>query len=97
MMTRTILKRRNQCSTVLFVAFVVGCAALITLPGFLFYYFWMGAGIGVSTLIGFLLGSFTLSLIEVIGTAIAAICRLVRKPAKSEMQYFKSRQGAKDV
>jgi hypothetical protein len=91
MMTLAILKRCTQCSTALFFAFVVSSAVLITLPGFLFYYFWMEAGFGVSTLVGFLIGSFTISSLEVIGATIAAFGRVLRKPAKSKIQQPESK------
>jgi hypothetical protein len=94
MMTQAIRKRRRECSTAVFVSFVFCCAALITLPGFLFFYFWEGAGFGISTLIGFLIGSFALSILDVIGSAVATI---FGNPAKSKSQQAKPNQRIQDA
>lgn len=67
MMTQALRKRRRDCSTVFFVVFMLGCVVVTTLPGFLYFFFWENAGWVVSSLIGFLLGSFVLSLLEVLG------------------------------
>ena len=71
--------------------------AFITLPGFLFFYFWEGAGLMISSLIGFLIGSFVLSTLEVIGPLVAAIRRVFRDPAKSEAPQTESQHGIDDA
>jgi hypothetical protein len=97
MMTKTIRKRRKECSSAAFLGFVLCYAAFITLPGFLFFYFWEGAGLMISSLIGFLIGSFVLSTLEVIGPLVAAIRRVFRDPAKSEAPQTESQHGIDDA
>jgi membrane protein implicated in regulation of membrane protease activity len=97
MMTHAIRKRRKECSSAAFLGFVLCCAALITLPGFLFFYFWEGAGFMISSLIGFLIGSFALSTLEVIGPVVVAIRRVFRNPAKPEARQTESQHGIDDA
>ncbi len=77
MVTQALRKRRKDGSVFFFLAFILGCLALMTLPGFLYFFFWEKAGWVVSSLIGFLLGSFALSVLEGLG-AVAQACRRVR-------------------
>jgi hypothetical protein len=100
-MTQAIRKRRRECSSAAFLGFVLCSVALITLPGFLFFYFWEGAGFMISSLIGFLIGTFALSTLEVIGPwawpVVVAIRRVFRNPAKSEARKTESQHGIDDA
>jgi hypothetical protein len=56
----------NKKGTLLYVAYVIFACALVTLPGFLFFYFKVEAGILVSGLIGFIFAGFILTTIDLI-------------------------------
>ena len=51
----------------------------------------------ISSLIGFLIGSFALSTLEVIGPVVVAIRRAFRNPAKSEALQIESQHGIEDA
>jgi len=67
MLIQGATRRRRECSALMFIAFMLGCVVVITLPGFLYFFFWEKAGWVVSSLIGFLLGNVALSLLEGLG------------------------------
>ena len=52
--------------TLLYVAYVCFAGALVTLPGFLFFYFKVEASLLVSAFIGFIFAGFVLSTIDAI-------------------------------
>ena len=56
----------NEKGTLLYIAYVIFACALVTLPGFLFFYFKVKAGILVSALIGFIFAGFILTTIDLI-------------------------------
>ena len=74
-MIHLIRKRQKECTLWIFLTYIVCGTALTTLPGFLYFYFWKDAGIIVSSLIGFVIGSFALSTLEIIHTAVMAVRR----------------------
>ena len=56
----------KEKGTLLYVAYVLFACALVTLPGFLFFYFKVEAGILVSVFIGFIFAGFVLTTIDLI-------------------------------
>lgn len=99
MIIQKLRNRRKACTAAALVAyglFVLGCAVLISLPGFLYYFFWEKASWAISTLTGFLLGSFALSLLEVLGTLAKAVRRLFRGPAGREDAKAKADAAPRD-
>ena len=44
MLIQAATKRRRECSAMAFIVFILGCVAVITLPGFLYFFFWEQAG-----------------------------------------------------
>ncbi|MCX6848438.1 MAG: hypothetical protein NTY98_05925 [Verrucomicrobia bacterium] len=77
MLTQAVTNRRNDCSVLMFIAFILVWEAVISLPGFLYFYFWEGAGLPFSAFMGFLLGNLVLSLLEALGEVVAFVRRLL--------------------
>lgn len=75
------IKRRWKKSfgTIAFLTFVCGTVVFITLPGFLYFYFWEDAGFWISSFIGFLIGMFVLLTLDGIAAVCAGIGKLFRK------------------
>ena len=89
MVIQAVARRRRECSALMFIAFMLGCVAVISLPGFLYFYFWEGAGWVVSLLIGFLLGNLVLSVLEGLGRLLGVGTRKqVKKCQGSETARF---------
>lgn len=77
MLTQAVTKRRKDCSVLFFIAFILVWEAVVSLPGFLYFYFWEGAGWLISSLIGFLLGNFAVALLDRLGVVLGAVRRLL--------------------
>lgn len=77
MLTQAVIKRRKDCSVLMFIAFMLILEAVIALPGFLYFYFWEGAGLPFSAFIGLLLGNLVLSVLEALGEMVAFVRRLL--------------------
>lgn len=77
MLTQAMAKRRKECSVLMFVAFMLVFEAVIALPGFLYFYFWEGAGLPFSVFIGLLLGNLLLSVLEGLGEVLGFVRRLL--------------------
>ena len=73
MLTQAVTKRRKDCSVLWFIAFMLILEAVIALPGFLYFYFWEGAGLPFSAFIGFLIGNFVLSLLEALDQLVGGV------------------------
>lgn len=91
MVTQALRKRRKDCSTVFFLSFILGCVVLVTLPGFLYFFFWEKAGWVISSMIGFLLGSFALPLLEGLGLVLAAVRRLLGKESGAKKERVREK------
>jgi hypothetical protein len=74
---------KNEKGTFLYIAFIVAAGALISLPGFLFFYFKAEAGILVSAFIGLIIGGFILSAIDALFALLSLPRLLKRKPKKN--------------
>ena len=79
MVTQAITKRRKDCSVLMFIVFILVWEAVVSLPGFLYYFFWEEAGWVISLLIGFLLGNFVVALLEGLGEVVEFVRRLLGK------------------
>ncbi|MBN8422180.1 MAG: hypothetical protein J0L73_24915 [Verrucomicrobia bacterium] len=79
MLIQAVTKRRKDCSVLMFIAFILVWEAVVSLPGFLYFYFWEGAGWVISSLIGFLLGNFVVALLDRLGVVAGAVRRLLGK------------------
>ncbi len=73
MLTQAVTKRRKDCSVLMFIAFIVVWEAVVSLPGFLYFYFWEGAGLPFSAFIGLLLGNMVLSMLEALDQVVGAV------------------------
>lgn len=87
--------RRKDLSTAWFVAYVLGCVVLFSLPGFLLCRFWEGWGLGISVLVGAL--SWPLSYL-VLSYALLPVLWLVlrctgRAPGRSAKGKWRSGDG----
>ncbi len=95
MLTQAVIKRRKDCSVLWFVAFILVWEAVISLPGFLYYFFWEDAGWMISSLIGFLVGNFVLALLEGLGEVVGAVRWLLgMAPVSKNVRKKESVPGA---
>lgn len=95
MLTQAVIKRRKDCSVLWFIAFILVFEAVIALPGFLYFYFWEGAGLPFSAFIGLLLGNLVLSVLEGLGEVVAFVRRLLgMAPVSKKRQKKESVPGA---
>lgn len=97
MLTQAVTKRRKDCSVLLFIAFILVWEAVVSLPGFLYFYFWEGAGLPFSAFIGFLIGNFVLSVLEALDQVVGAVRWLFRGPERSKAAKTKSNHGGEDA
>ncbi|MFZ2279589.1 MAG: hypothetical protein WAW39_17465 [Prosthecobacter sp.] len=97
MLTQAVIKRRKDCSVLMFIAFMLVFEAVIALPGFLYFYFWEGAGLLFAAFIGLLLGILVLSVLEGLGEVVAFVRRMIRRPDRTKAGKAKSNHGGADA
>lgn len=93
MLTQAVTKRRKDCSVLMFIAFIVVWEAVVSLPGFLYYYFWEDAGWVISSLIGFLLGNFVVALLDRPGVVLGFVRRLLGKGDGAKKGRGREKEG----
>lgn len=77
-MTKTSPRGRSR-SVGLLLSFVALSLFAVAAPGFAYFYWVREAGLGMSIVIGFLLGSFFFMTIDIAGDAVGSVGKTIRK------------------